>query len=138
LWIPDGAIDISREAFKDGSAVAGFTVTIGDARDQFAARLRQHFEPNGWNPRATEWLNPNMPTSFERGWVNGAGGVRPTDGQGKPLPLVQVYLWTGEWESAEGDVVTYNLMTQNASVRVSAAYLPIRVIRSARQARTNR
>jgi hypothetical protein len=134
LWVPDGAVvDLKRQvSFWDGAATVSFTLVVSDSREDFTKRLRQHVERQDWKPRSTEWRNPHLPTSFRRGWIR-SGGVLPTDANGKRLPVPEVYLWTGEWENADGDVISYNLISVDSSLHVYGAYSPATMVRGVRQ-----
>ena len=77
LWIPADAsvtpqgtepvaIRDDRYLYVDGSASVSFTLTSD--RQRALTHVVDHFERLGWRPRATQYMNPHLPTSFGSGW----------------------------------------------------------------------
>jgi hypothetical protein len=52
--------------------------------------------------------------------------------------ITAVYLWVGEWEDSEGNVIRYNLLAQegeSAFVRAYAAYVPAALVKAGPEGR---
>ena len=56
--------------------------------------------PTEWTPRSEDFLNPGVPTQ-SRGWQRYFDSVRS--------PKVWVHRWSGEWQTARGDIISYDL-----------------------------
>ncbi len=56
-----------------------------------------------------QYLNPTIPTSFAEGWNRRESGILHFDAQGRVVIPDALYLWRGEWEDSDGNVVVYNL-----------------------------
>jgi hypothetical protein len=143
LWLPANAtievnaisMKAARGMYKDGSADVVFKVPAPDPGDKetLATQLAQHFEHAGWHPRSTQWLNPGLAGSFSEGWRHACGCILWTDAQGKTFPPPDTFLWSGEWENQDGDVVKYSLTASEGNVRGYATYSPARLINATKR-----
>jgi hypothetical protein len=129
------AVKNGRNIYQDGSADVTFTIS-GD-REQVTQSLIRHFADAGWHERSTQILNPQVATSFARGWQHRGGGVLPQVREDQATPQEPYVAWQGEWENGRGDLVTYDLGGQGRVFRGYAGYLPHSVAEAARQ-RTGR
>ncbi len=58
-----------------------------------------------------------------------------TDAAGDPIPREPFHQWHGEWENAQGDIVTYDLSAEGRQLRGYGAFVPRMVVdRSGRNA----
>jgi hypothetical protein len=57
-------------------------------------------------------VNPGFATSFAGGWE----------------PRHRLFLWHGEWENADHDLLTYDFMADGPHVRGGAYYQPVAVV----------
>lgn len=88
----------------------------------------EHFAHPGWRPRLTQYLNPQLTTSFELGWKSQCACVVSLDLQGKRIPREPYHQWHGEWENERGDLVTYTLDGEGRHLRGYATYNPRRAV----------
>src|SRR5689334_2280152 len=76
LWLPDDAviepdatrpirIENGRSIFANGSGAVVFR--LDTTCDSFAEVISRRFADTGWSERATQYLNPEQPTSFKIG-----------------------------------------------------------------------
>ena len=139
LWLPSQAvleedaarpllIKNGRSVYVDGSGAVVFTVAI--KCDDVATKLIEHFEQTEWRPRATQYLNPQMATSFSSGCQRHGGGVIPPGSTIPPEPYIE---WRGEWENSRGDIVSYVVGGTGQQQRGYAAYIPRTVVESGRR-----
>ena len=68
------------------------------------AEITRHLEQVGWEPLKEDFLNPGISTSLVRGWANYQDDVRHQ----------YVWQWQGQWQSATGEIATYDLKYTNA------------------------
>ncbi len=139
LWAPpsatlepdtsSGLISNGRSIYVDGSGAILFTLA-GD-REELAAGVVRSFEAAGWRQRKTRYLNPQHPTSFERGWESRCACVVLTDEMGTSRPREPLYQWHGEWQNSRGDIVTYNLSAEGRQLRGYGAFVPRQVVAQA-------
>jgi len=131
--LPDALMPISAESgrslFVDGSASVAFTLT-GD-REELSTGIVRHFTTRGWCQRSTQYLNPQLATSFSEGWAHRCACLIMTDLRGKPVAREPLYQWRGEWNDSRGDVVTYSLSAEGRQLRGYAAYIPKRSVDAA-------
>ena len=136
LWLPSPVtiresvsvpvlVKDGRSFYADGSASLSFTATID--REQFASSLVQHFATTEWQQRRTQYLNPQMATSFDRGWEGHCSCVLQRDADGNVLPPRHYYEWIGEWHNPRGDVVHYSLGAIDEQIHGFASYIPRRI-----------
>ena len=79
------------------------------------------------------YLNPHIPTSFENGWSRRQSGILHLEPGGQPIQEEAYYEWRGEWEDAEGNVITYSLFAQGQRLKGYAAGVPKRLVDAARR-----
>ncbi len=137
LWLPGQAtlekdlarpvrITKGRSIYVDGSAAVVFSIAI--KCDDVATNITAHFAQTEWRPRATQYLNPQLATSFSSGCQRRGGGLIPP---GARVPVEPYIEWTGEWENGRGDVVSYHVGGTGQQQRGYAAYIPHRLVESA-------
>jgi hypothetical protein len=73
--------------------------------------ITRHLDQLGWEPLKEDFLNPGVPTSLVRGWTDYQDDVRDQ----------YVWQWQGQWQSARGDIATYDLKYTNAGGDTSCA-----------------
>ena len=139
LWLPEHAVlerDAARPASTtngrsinvDGSGAMVFSVALGC--EEVAKDIRGHFAQTEWRPRATQYLNPQIPTSFNSGCRSHGGGAIPP---GSAIPPERFSEWRGEWENERGDIVTYIVGGIGQQMRGYAAYIPHQMVEEARR-----
>jgi hypothetical protein len=133
--LPDAATPIAtengRSLFVDGSASVSFRL-LGE-RESLSSRIVDHFARLGWRVRSVQYLNPTIPTSFAEGWSRRESGVLLLDSQGRVVVPEVLYLWHGEWEDSDGNVVVYNLSAQGQELRGYASRVPRGLVQASRR-----
>jgi hypothetical protein len=139
LWVPPHSTVTLRQFYPgDGSGMAVFRIADWEPRE-LSARLTEHFQSPPWHPRATQWLNPGMTTSFTIGWSHQCACIVSPDDKGRIISPRGSDAWTGEWENDRGDVIAYRLrkyyyqVATQDYVEGSADYVPAEIIRSAQR-----
>jgi hypothetical protein len=139
LWIPGNAkaqqqvasdsdvVMNGRYLRGDGSVSVSFEV-ITD-RQRLIEDVVAHFYKLGWRRRVTQYLNPQLPTSFAAGWQHRCGCVLQLDEQGRPIHRER-FAWDGEWENERGDIAKYSLSAESDHVSGYAFVNPARNIRA--------
>jgi hypothetical protein len=134
LWLPPEAkllddvffkpvvIKNGRSIYMGGSAWVRFTIDTD--REELSSRIVEHFAATAWRQRRTEYMNPQIATSFERGWEVHGGGVIGDHASSRE-PFRQ---WHGEWEDARGNVLTYDLGGSGRQLTGVASYVPRSVV----------
>lgn len=129
---PSARIKDGRGVYVDGSAAVAFSITAGC--DDVARRISEHFRPPEWQARSTQYLNPELPTSFKLGCQRlKGGGVLQLDSEGRPIPPQSYREWRGEWENGSGDIVSYVFGGPGELLRGYASYLPRHVVEAGRR-----
>jgi hypothetical protein len=137
LWVPANAMlerDLlrpvavrhRRSVYRDGSAAVGFTVTAD--RDELSDQATAYFKERGWRQRRTQYLNPQVPTSFHSGWRLQCSCTFMTDVKDNRVTPESLHLWEGEWENDRGDVVTYLFVAEGRRMRGYASCDPSRIV----------
>lgn len=139
LWLPASAeirpdslsvaVENGRNLYADGGAAVSFTL-LGE-RHELSNGLVSHFCDEGWRQRSTQYLNPQLATSFDEGWRTQCQCVLMTDAHGRPIRREPYYQWRGEWEDRRGNVVTYSLSAEGRQLRGYASYIPKAVVDAA-------
>jgi hypothetical protein len=133
LWLPANAvlekdaarpvlIRDGRSIYVDGTGAVVFSIE-GDC-DAVATEITRHFEQSEWQPRATQDLNPQLPTSFRIGCRTHGGGIMQLDSDGRPVSQERFKQWQGEWDNERGDLLNYFVGGTGRQLRGYASYLP--------------
>jgi hypothetical protein len=102
---PDGSIEVSYHI------AARFPA--GPALEQIRAALPR----SDWEPLANDWLNPDIPSSHQRGWTDFTDGTK--------TPNTAVHLWLAQWRNRNGDIVLYGLRYDSRDqMKVSVLHHP--------------
>ena len=139
LWLPaqatlekDGARSVlirnGRSIYVDGSGAVAFSIAI--KCDDVVRNITEHFAQTEWRPRSTQYLNPQLATSFSSGCQRHGGGVIPP---GSTVPLEPYIEWRGEWENERGDIVSYVVGGTGQQQRGYAEYIPRLVVESGKR-----
>jgi hypothetical protein len=139
LWLPeyavlepDSAQPVStkngRNIYVDGTGSVVFSMAL--SCDPVAKDLSGHFAQTEWRPRATQYLNPQIATSFDSGCERHGGGAIPLGSVVAPAPFVQ---WRGEWENRSGDIVSYSFGGIGQQMHGYAAYIPREAVEASRR-----
>ena len=142
LWLPPGAgleedgarpvrASNGRSIYANGSGAMVFSVSADC--DDVARDISEHFTQAKWQPRSTQYLNPQLATSFSSGCRPHGGGIVQLDLNGRPIPRGPHHEWRGEWENEGGDIVTYVVGGSDRQLRGYAAYVPRHVIEAGRR-----
>jgi hypothetical protein len=136
LWLPEHAvlepdaarpvtIKNGRSIYVDGSGAVVFRIAV--KCDDVAKDIGEHFAQTEWRPRSTQYLNPQVATSFNSGCrPHGGGVIRP----GSVIPPEPFIEWRGDWENGRGDIVTYAVGGTGPHMHGYAAYIPRDVVES--------
>lgn len=63
--------------------------------------LNNRLKRKGWNSLKKDWLNPEIPTSHERGWTKFIDGTKN--------PNLEVYSWKSDWTNEKEDILSFAL-----------------------------
>lgn len=119
-----------RSLYADGSRAVVFRIAAGC--DEVATQVSEHFGQTEWRPRSTQYLNPQLATSFIGGCQSTGGGVLQLDSNGRPIPPKPYNEWRGEWENGRGDVVSYVVGGTGQQLRGYAVFIPRHVVEHSR------
>lgn len=136
LWLPTEArladdgfqpvrIEHGRSIYVDGSASVYFTIDAD--RDELSTSIVQHLASLKWSQRSHQYLNPQLPTSFEGGWQIHGGGLNIGDDR-SATPLEPYRRWRGEWQDTSGNIIVYDIGGQGRQLRGGASYVPRAVV----------
>lgn len=142
LWLPPSAglvedaarpvlLRNGRSIYADGSGAMVFSVSADC--DDVARDISEHFKQTKWQPRSTQYLNPQLATSFSSGCRTHGGGIVQLDSNGRPIPRGPYNEWRGEWENEGGDIVAYVVGGTDRQQRGYASYVPRHVIEEGRR-----
>jgi hypothetical protein len=138
LWLP-AAAEIENGGFnpvmvKDGRSIyvdgtASVLFNIDSNQDELVGRIIEQFAGTEWVQRQTQYLNPQLQTSFTAGWQVHGGGIilGPV---GRTIPYEPYRRWHGEWSNNRSDIVTYSIGGQGRRLRGVASYVPRSVVES--------
>jgi hypothetical protein len=141
LWLPPDAtirddvarpvrVENGRSVYIDGSASVAFDVEAEP--DELTTRIVERVSSPGWRPRSTQYLNPQLPTSFRGGWTVHGGGVMSDDlATGRQFEPYR--RWHGEWEDRSGNIIVYVLGGQGTHIRGAASYVPRALVDTTRR-----
>jgi hypothetical protein len=135
LFVPPWARDVRPEIKPDGEKGVMYTVEQEFPADTLLAQIRAALPSPEWRPLAKDWLNPDSPSSHERGWRGFGDATRK--------PATWVHQWVAQWQDSQGDVVWYALRydskarqgqvdlarPDNPSLSVTALWVPALVAR---------
>lgn len=79
---------------------------------QLLTHIASQISPD-WRPRKEDSLNPGIPTSHVRGWVDYVDGTT--------RPESRVHMWSSEWENRSGDILSYTLLYRSPNTEQSGA-----------------
>jgi hypothetical protein len=138
LWLPEDAvirqdathpvrIERGRSVYVDDSGAVTFQ--LRRACDQFAADVMMRFADSAWSRRDRQYLNPDLPTSVGPRCERHGGGLVARGGSGARVSE-RFIEWIGEWQNAEGDIVTYTFGGVGPQLHGYAAFIPKRVVAS--------
>ncbi|MCP3933607.1 MAG: hypothetical protein GY705_31455 [Bacteroidetes bacterium] len=65
------------------------------------SELNCRLKTKGWKPLKIDWLNPDIPTSHERGWTNFIDGTKN--------PNLEVHVWNSDWTNKDEDILMFDL-----------------------------
>ncbi len=133
LWLPDDAvilqdaarpvfIESGRSIYVDGSGAVAFQLARACA--DFAASVERRFAEGGWSRRAVQDLHPQLSTSFESGCQEHGGGLIPRDARETVTAVEPFVQWMGEWQNAQGDIVSYVFGGDGPQLHGYASYNP--------------
>jgi hypothetical protein len=99
--IVSGATEVRPEKKADGTAGVSYRVHEVFPADALLARIHAAVAAPEWQPMPMDWMNPDLPSSHQRGWTSFADGTKK--------PPVRVHQWMAQWRGKSGDVVFYSL-----------------------------
>jgi len=83
------------------------------------SELNNRLKVKGWQPLKRDWLNPEIPTSHERGWTNFIDGTKN--------PNLEVHSWSSNWRNEKEDILIFSLR-YNYPVKTKSNMLELKVI----------
>jgi hypothetical protein len=102
IVVVPGALDVRPERKADGTTGVSYSIREPYPADGVLARIRAALQPPGWKPMPMDWMNPDIPSSHERGWV----GFTDDASKGRQT---YVHQWSAQWRDTRGNVVYYDL-----------------------------
>jgi hypothetical protein len=99
--VVSGAIDVRPEKKADGTSGVSYQVHESFPADALLAHVRAALPAPEWEPMPMDWMNPDLPSSHQRGWTSFADGTKK--------PPARVHQWIAQWRGKSGDVVFYSL-----------------------------
>ena len=92
LIVPADAVNVRDSADYDGAVSYDLPEPFPPST---LSMITQTLEQRGWRPLTDDLWNPGLPSSHARGWTSAREDGATFRG------------WSGEWENAGGDVVSY-------------------------------
>ena len=83
------------------------------------SELNNRLSRKGWKPLKNDWLNPEIPTSHERGWTNSIDATKE--------PNLEVHSWNSDWTNEKEDILTF-VLRYSYPVKTKSNMLELNVI----------
>lgn len=96
-----GAFDVRPEKKADGTNGVTYRLRETFPADALLGRIRSAVPPPEWQPLAMDWLNPDIPSSHQRGWGDWTDRTK--------TPPTRVHQWSAQWRDSQGNIVFYEL-----------------------------
>jgi hypothetical protein len=130
MMVLEGAEDVQAYQQADNSTSVSYFVVATYPAAEVLMIIDQHLRALGFEPMRNDWLNPEIPSSYTRGWTDFEDASSD--------PPVLIHQWMTHWRNEEGSVVLVDLrysspvpIEQNAlstpasdTVRITVALLP--------------
>jgi hypothetical protein len=102
--ILDNAKDIFYDLRDGGSIQLSYKIKENYPATSVINHTSSQMKTNGWKLLEKDYLNPDLPSSHERGWSNFEDAVRS--------PTKIVHQWIGDWQDKYGNIVRYIFIYQ--------------------------
>lgn len=138
LIVLDGATEVSEATQSNGVLELNYRIESPYPAEEITTAIRTLFKGGKWLPLTDDWLNPGNPSGYVRGWSSFVDGTK--------TPNTIVHTWSAEWKNENNDLVIYRLRfdsevpsdvpflqrPDNTTLRVTAAFVPVRVVTTLR------
>jgi hypothetical protein len=113
--------------YPDGRQQLAYVSQAEYPAEEVLSFIRAELNKRGWKPLSRDFLNPDIPSSHERGWTF-------FEDQ-KQKPATAVWQWGADWENAHHDVTRYFLTYESPTsstrnlrnLHVVALYIPAEI-----------
>src|SRR5262249_7500487 len=127
LVVPPSAKSPKHLRYQDGRQQVLYTTESEYPAEDVLSFISTELRKRGWKPVPQDFLNPDMPSSHQRGWTFFADRTRK--------PATGVYAWNADWENGSHDIVVYTLRyespdnsTRNLkNLQVIALFIPAEI-----------
>jgi hypothetical protein len=101
LLVLKGAHDMQVHQQSDGSTWVSYSLEAKYPATNILVLIDQHLRDRGFEPLRNDWLNPEIPSSYTRGWSNYEDGTSD--------PPQNVHQWLTHWKNELNAVVLVDL-----------------------------
>ncbi len=101
LILLQGAADITRTSNTNGSVSLSYHIKATFPAERELESLATQLKRIGWGPMKEDWLNPGLPSSHSRGWME-------YQDRSKTPPII-VSSWIAQWKDSAGNIVDYSI-----------------------------
>jgi len=95
------AFDVRPEHKTDGSTTVAYRVHEAFPADTVLQSIRAALPATKWDAVPMDWMNPDVPSSHQRGWTSWTDGTK--------TPPTWVHQWSAQWRDKQGNIVYYEL-----------------------------
>jgi len=113
-----GAMNVQYSRLNGTDQVQYKVIVQYPAKDTIS-ELNSRLKAKGWEPLKKSWLNPEIPTSHERGWTNFIDGTKK--------PNLEVHSWHSDWINKKEDILTFALK-YSYPVKTKSSMLELNVL----------
>ena len=119
--------------YPDGRQQVIYTTESEYPAKDVLSFIMAELKKQGWKPLPQDFLNPDIPSSYDRGWdFFEDGGQKPSIG---------VYAWNADWENGHQDITRYVLRYSSPknstrdlkNLQVIALYIPSEIAAKMKQ-----
>jgi hypothetical protein len=101
LVVAPSAKSLKYLKYQDGRQQVIYSTESEYPAEDVLSFINAELENRGWKPLPQDFLNPDIPSSHQRGWTFFEDHTQK--------PWTGVYAWTADWESGSHDIVMYTL-----------------------------
>ena len=87
--------------YQDGTQQVIYSTESEYPAQDVLSFISAELKKRGWKPLLKDFLNPDMPSSHQRGWGFFEDHIQK--------PWTGVYAWNADWENGSHDIVAYAL-----------------------------
>jgi hypothetical protein len=100
VFIPQGATHVQQQE-DQGTHVTSYDVAVPYPATAFLCELIQYLDQRQWRGLREDAMNPGIPTSLVRGWLDFEDATRQ--------PSTHVTGWASHWLNEKGELLSYSL-----------------------------